>query len=204
MAHAAPPPFLIPSDAATLAVMPRLFDMQVRTPRLQIAHEPAPVVADHVEAVNASLASLRPYLYWSRPEQTREHIEKNLKDLLRWHVAGQHAIYIMRLHDGRFAGMLGFHHFNALVPAAEVGYWMRDDLTGQGLMTEALQAVSDYALQVAGVHRLQLVAARPNAASRRVARKCGFEEEGVRRQSFRLLDGSLADEFVYVRFGAGV
>ena len=66
--------------------------------------------------------------------------------------------------------------------AAEVGYWMRRDLRGRGLMTRAVELISRYALEQ-GAQRVFLRADPENVASCRVAEKAGFTKEGVLRSA---------------------
>lgn len=61
----------------------------------------------------------------------------------------------------------------------ELGYQLFDPARrNQGLMTEALGLAVSYFFGAQRVERLQLVIARANAASRRVAHKCGFRLDG--------------------------
>jgi RimJ/RimL family protein N-acetyltransferase len=69
--------------------------------------------------------------------------------------------------------------------SATVGFWLGRDHRGQGIMTEALQAVVEYAFEEAGlgltrIHWESLVG---NYASAIVAQRAGFQFEGVSRQS---------------------
>ncbi|MDE8688070.1 GNAT family N-acetyltransferase, partial [Streptococcus gordonii] len=65
----------------------------------------------------------------------------------------------------------------------EVGYILSKDYWGQGLMTEALEAVLNYLLQDAGFNRVtaRFVTAIP--ASGRVMAKAGMSYEGTFRQA---------------------
>lgn len=53
------------------------------------------------------------------------------------------------------------------------GFWLARRLWGQGLMTEATDAVTDYAFDVLGFERLVLCNAVGNARSRRIKEKAG-------------------------------
>jgi RimJ/RimL family protein N-acetyltransferase len=53
-----------------------------------------------------------------------------------------------------------------------------------------------------GANRIEITADARNAASRRVAEKCGFELEGIRRHSRRDVHGKLADSCLYARIFA--
>jgi len=65
---------------------------------------------------------------------------------------------------------------------AEIGYWLRADARGRGLMTRALVLIAAAALEQ-GAARVQLRADVENVASRRVAERAGFTLEGVLRSA---------------------
>ena len=66
---------------------------------------------------------------------------------------------------------------------AEVGYWVAPEARGHGVCTRALKLAAHWALQERGMERLQLRADEQNPASRRVAEKAGFTQEGILRSS---------------------
>lgn len=62
--------------------------------------------------------------------------------------------------------------------AAELGYWLAVPLWGQGLMSEAVAAMSAHAFAVAGIDLITASYFKENPASGAVLRKAGFEEAG--------------------------
>jgi RimJ/RimL family protein N-acetyltransferase len=62
---------------------------------------------------------------------------------------------------------------------ANVGYWVRSSQTGQGIATSAVRLVAQFGFQDLGLHRLELLIAVDNHASRRVAEKLGAGYEGI-------------------------
>lgn len=63
-------------------------------------------------------------------------------------------------------------------------------------VTEAVQLLVDYLFATKQQHRIQLVIVPQNVASRRIAVKCGFVEEGVARGAF-FNDGRNQDVLIY-------
>ncbi len=94
---------------------------------------------------------------------------------------GEQAFALADASDGRLLGSIGLR-WNEEHDVAEVGYWLRSDARGRGLMTRALVLVTRIALEE-GAARVQLRAAVGNDASRRVAEKAGFRLEGVLRSA---------------------
>ncbi|MDX3527550.1 GNAT family N-acetyltransferase [Streptomyces sp. ID05-39B] len=72
---------------------------------------------------------------------------------------------------------------------AEVAYWTTPAARGRGVAARATAALSRWALDDIGFHRLELLHATANDASCRVAAKTGFTLEGTKRSSGLHQDG---------------
>jgi [ribosomal protein S5]-alanine N-acetyltransferase len=72
---------------------------------------------------------------------------------------------------------------------AEVAYWVMPAARGRGLAVAAVVAMSAWALDELGLHRLELDHSVANTASCRVARKAGFGYEGTKRSAALHTDG---------------
>ena len=72
---------------------------------------------------------------------------------------------------------------------AEVAYWVTAAVRGRGAAPRALAALTRWALDDAGLHRLELEHAVDNTASCRVALKAGYAYEGTRRSAALHADG---------------
>lgn len=93
--------------------------------------------------------------------------------------------------DGRLVGAIVFFRPSPLLAGYEVGYTIfRPEDRGRGYMTEALRIFSAYLFALRPIPRLQLGMFQANAASRRVAEKCGYRYEGTQRSG-----GFLRGEF---------
>lgn len=80
--------------------------------------------------------------------------------------------------------------------SAEIGYWLGEPFWGRGITTEALRAVTDYAVATHGLTRVFAVPFAWNAASCRVLEKAGYVLEGRLRKS-AIKDGRLTDQMQY-------
>ena len=84
--------------------------------------------------------------------------------------------------EGNFLGAIVFFRPSPLLAGYEVGYAIfRPEDRGKGYMTEALRIFSAYLFELSPIPRLQLAMFKGNAASRRVAEKCGYKYEGTQR-----------------------
>lgn len=65
---------------------------------------------------------------------------------------------------------------------AEVGYELHPSYWNQGLMTEAVSAIVDFAFRDLGFHRIEANPFAENVASVKLLEKLGFKEEGRLRE----------------------
>ena len=144
-----------------------------------------PVTPGHAdelwEATEASLEELQPWMAWTRdpsPEHTRAFTEASVEE---WE-HGQAYVFAL-VEEGRAVGTMGLHARNPFNHSAELGYWVRSDRAGRGLVTEAGRALVAFAFDVLGLHRVTLMAGIENRASQRVAEKLGFRKEGSLRHA---------------------
>jgi len=80
--------------------------------------------------------------------------------------------------------------------SAEIGYWVGEPLWGKGIATEALAAMTAYAIEHHGLTRVYARVADWNAASMRVLEKCGYVHEARLRRS-AIKDGTIIDQIQY-------
>lgn len=100
-------------------------------------------------------------------------------------------------HDGDVAGHIEFFRPVAYWDAWELSYQLYDDsFAGRGYTTEAVQLMVDYLFGAKKTDRIHLVIVPENAASRRIAEKCGFLLEGTVRGAF-FNDGRNQDVVLY-------
>jgi RimJ/RimL family protein N-acetyltransferase len=100
--------------------------------------------------------------------------------------------------DGdQVAGHIEFFKPVGYWDAFELSYQLYDDrFAGRGYTTEAVQLLVDYLFGAKKQHRIQLVIVPENAASCRIAEKCGFSLEGTVRGAF-YNDGRNQDVLLY-------
>jgi RimJ/RimL family protein N-acetyltransferase len=80
--------------------------------------------------------------------------------------------------------------------SAEIGYWLGEPFWGRGICTEALAAMTTYAIRTHGLTRVYALPFASNAASCRVLEKAGYALEGRLRKS-AIKDGVTIDQCQY-------
>ena len=105
--------------------------------------------------------------------------------------------------DGAAVGSIGF-----LIGAdvervsAEMGYWLGEVFWGRGIATEALVAMTTYAIDTYALTRLYALPFASNAASCRVLEKAGYVLEARLRRS-AIKNGAITDQLQYAFISEG-
>ena len=137
-------------------------------------------------AVDASRTHLEPWLPWVPfnidAEASYRYAEASASD---WDSARACRFVIRDKIGRRLVGVVGLEAFAHLHQSVELGYWLRNDATGKGYMTEASRAVIGWAFSGLNAHRIRVAAATDNHASLGVIRRLGFHFEGIARQAER-------------------
>jgi ribosomal-protein-serine acetyltransferase len=136
------------------------------------------------EAVDGSRWHLERWLPWvpfnATPEASLRYAEASALD---WD-AGRAVRFAIRDRATRaLLGVVGLDACIHLHRSCELGYWLRLEATGRGLMTEAAKACIDFAFGRMGIHRIRCAAATDNAPSLRVISRLAFRFEGIARQA---------------------
>jgi len=138
-------------------------------------------------AVVSSYAHLRTFMPWARADTTAEQSQENARRFRAiWLLGEQEWVTGVWRADKLVAGT-GFHLRGRPLDAgvADIGMWVRADEAGRGLGTRVLQAMVDWADAAWPFYRLTWSCDARNAASARVAEKCGFVLEGRLREDER-------------------
>jgi [ribosomal protein S5]-alanine N-acetyltransferase len=101
--------------------------------------------------------------------------------------------------DGEAVGAIGY------VPgmdverySAEIGYWLGESYWGRGIVTEALQLVTEYVFTTGNLLRLFALPFADNVGSLRVLEKAGYVREATLRSS-SVKYGQPRDQALYAR-----
>ena len=151
-------------------------------------------------SVRQSLAELKAWMPWAHDEYGLADAESwcrkcaaeftlrsNLQYLILWPETREHL------------GNIGAFRFDWKVPRGEIGYWLRTDQTGKGLMSEAVDGLTHLLLDTLKFNRIEIHTDDRNQRSSRVAERCGYVLEGTLHNDLRLKDGSLRNTRIYTR-----
>lgn len=83
--------------------------------------------------------------------------------------------------DKKVVGICGFFEYVPMYARAELGYALARDYWGQGVGTEAAQAVIDFGFKYMNLNRIEATVAPENKASTHILEKIGMTYEGTLR-----------------------
>jgi putative acetyltransferase len=102
------------------------------------------------------------------------------------------------IRDGELSGSVSLGFDTKDPGCAEAAYWVGRQARGLGVATTALNAVVEWACAALAVRRVELHSALENHASRKVAERAGFQQEGIKR-GWRQVRGQPTDFALYAR-----
>ena len=106
--------------------------------------------------------------------------------------------YLFGLYDSeKLIGYINVKNIVWNIPKCELGYFIDKYYQGKGLMTKYIGEVLRFCFEELKVVKVYLRIAKENVGSIRIAKKNGFEKEGVLRKEFRIETGELIDVEYY-------
>jgi RimJ/RimL family protein N-acetyltransferase len=109
-------------------------------------------------------------------------------------------LFILDKNTNDLIGATGFHGIDWDVPCAETGYWVRKKYSGQGYITEAINALTQYAFKVMKVKRLAITCDVDNERSKKIPERLGYHlESTMKANRIKPNMGEATDTLVFVR-----
>ena len=151
----------------------------------------APAIFGAIDTQREHLGRWLPFVAAThRVEQTQEVVAGMLNDTAN-------PVFTIRSGDA-FAGLIGFKSADAGKRSIEIGYWLREEQQGKGIMTAAVRALCDLAFGEMGMRRVEIRCGTGNLPSNRIPQRLGFRRSHVEVQGEQLSDGAWIDLDVYV------
>lgn len=175
---------------------------ELATERLRLRSPRAADAAELRQAIAESHTELLPWMPWAGRVPTAAEAVANCALAEAAFAAGtDYRLHLFLAGTDTLVGGSGMHDVDWTVPRVEIGYWVRTPYSGRGYVTEAVRAITAYAVDALGVKRVQIRMSTRNVRSRRIPERLGFVLEGVLRNDERHLDGSLRDTCVFAAYG---
>jgi RimJ/RimL family protein N-acetyltransferase len=153
------------------------------------------------EAVAETLTELRAWgasLPWAMVEPSVEVSETFCRESYAGYMSRKvFAMLLFLKQDNIFVGSSGLYIRDWDVPKFEIGYWCRKTQQGRGLITEAVKAITSFAVTEFKARRIGCFTDEQNVASRRVCERAGYQLEGIIRNDRAASSGELRNTCVY-------
>lgn len=134
--------------------------------------------------VETNRSHLEPWLPWIRQMKDARSVEGYIQQTQAAFAAGEEAHFGI-WYQGVLGGSVTVERMDPRHQVAEIGYWLGQNRTGKGLMTRSIQRLATYLFHERNIHRIEIRVDAANQASRRVALRAGFREEGILREALR-------------------
>jgi RimJ/RimL family protein N-acetyltransferase len=150
------------------------------------------------EAVRESIEDLRPWMPFAQNIPSIEESESGIRQS-RLQFLERKDLRLLLLHkrSGQLVGSSGLHRIDWQSRKFEIGYWVRTSFEKQGYVTEAVHAITNFAIQELQANRIEIRCDSRNSRSSKVAERSGFSLEGILRNDKCGVDGSLRDTMIF-------
>lgn len=170
------------------------FPETVETSRLQLRRCGPGDVVRLLALVEENRAMLQREFPQMAALYTVEEVEQMiaLKDE-HWSRCTTFCYLLWHLESGALVGYLQVKNITWEIPAAELGYFIAGRWQRQGFASESIRVLVRIAMQRLGFQRIFVRILPGNQESLALARKLGFQDEGLFRKAYRCGRGQLHD-----------
>lgn len=152
------------------------------------------------EAVRESIEELRPWMPWAHTIPTLEESEKNIRySRTEFLERKDLRLLLLNKQTGQLVGSSGLHQIDWQARKFEIGYWVRTSCQQQGYITEAVHAITRFAIQELQANRIQIRCDARNIRSAKVAERCGFTLEGILRNETCDVNSALSNTMIFAK-----
>ncbi|OMF36850.1 GNAT family N-acetyltransferase [Paenibacillus sp. FSL H8-0548] len=150
------------------------------------------------EAVKASIKELKPWMPWAEQIPTVDESEAVVRRArLKFLERSDFMLLLILKETGQLIGSSGLHRIDWQSRKFEIGYWIHSAFSGNGYISEAVDAISNFAVQELKANRVEIRCDSRNIKSAGVAQRLGFTLEGILRYEKCAVDGSLRDTMIF-------
>lgn len=173
--------------------------MQIQIPsgETYVLRQPRPEDAEMIcDAVLESQEELAPWMPWCHANYGIGDTQVWIEECIKERECGEGFPYIIvEAAKSICIGACGLHRIDKQNRSADLGYWVRNSQTGQGIAAAAAKAVAVSAFRDLDFVRLEIVVVVGNEKSEGVAKKIGANYDCLLRNGMmhgdKILDASL-------------
>ncbi|KEO83648.1 GNAT family N-acetyltransferase [Tumebacillus flagellatus] len=154
------------------------------------------------QSILESLEELKPWMPFAHLDQTEADVELNIREAhVKFLQRSDLRLLAFHKDTGELVVSTGLHRLDWEGRLFEIGYWARTKYAGQGLVTEAVRGLEEFAISHLQANRLMIRCDERNVRSAAVAERLGYTLEGIlRNESLDIVDGkTLTNTKVYAK-----
>jgi len=152
--------------------------------------------AELFQLIQINRAYLEQHLPWIPNIQKEWHAQRFLKEA-RMMNKGKQRLTTLIIHRTKLAGAVSLVHMDGPNKRAEIGYWLKEDLQGQGIMTRSCDRLIRYAFMGLHLNRVEMRMVASNTISKKIPLRLGFELEGILKKYQAKKEGDFEDVEIY-------
>jgi ribosomal-protein-serine acetyltransferase len=145
--------------------------------------------------VDANRAHLREWLPWLDDSRSEVDTLAFLAGAIERRHAGL-GLDMLIEHQGEICGGAAFNTIDRANRIAVIGYWLAERWQGRGIMTACVSRMVRHAFDDLKLNRITISIAVANRRSQGIAKRLGFQAEGILRESAWLYD-HFVDQVLY-------
>lgn len=168
----------------------------LHTPRLTLRPMTVSDTESVLKMITDSRASFTQWFGWA-DSSTRATVKEYLQSSEEAMALGQAWHYVILHRSGQLVGRVGLTVWDPVNSSAELGYMLRTDAEGSGIMTEAAHGLLMQAFGPGRLHRITAFADCENEQSQRLLTRLGFQQEGRVRHMTRHPQRGWRDHYGY-------
>ncbi len=150
-------------------------------------------------AIEESHEELSRWLVWAKTIPSFDGMEDYIsRARAAWELREQHLFHVFD-HADRFLGACGLEFIDWELRGFEIGYWLRSSAVGKGYMTEAVEALEVQVFEKCHARRVAIKCDVLNHRSSAIAKRLGYELEGVHRNERINALGEPQDTMVWAK-----
>lgn len=124
---------------------------------------------------------LREWLPWLDQIQSCDDTMKFIESTIKESSSGGAQNFAI-LYEGAICGVAGFHEINKEHRIGSIGYWLTQNHTGKGIVTEVTKELLNIGFNEFKLNKIEIRCAEGNIKSRAIPERLGFTYEATLRQ----------------------
>lgn len=124
---------------------------------------------------------LQEWLPWLDQIKSSSDTKKFIESTIKESSAGGAPNFAV-LYQGAICGVAGFHEINKQNKIGSIGYWLAQNYTGNGIITEAVKELLKIGFGEFNLNKIEIRCAEGNVKSRAIPERLGFTYEATLRQ----------------------